>query len=326
MKKNRIVVLLLSLIILGNTISVKAEPSEDGTYTHGDYKIKINGIKLNVYKMEKDPTSSDDSVLEEDNENFMNKIPTRTYNLESTDYTINPDIKDTKMSEIDTLLINLNLNITNEKLKTILQQELSETTENLYYVTDIVASYQLIQYPDKFNHFYDINLFRDLDLAFVSSSKPKEVTITEEQNQVFNMIVTNINEETDEKELIYETKWTEENNLSLFILNYLALSTEEITSWTAKPQKIIMFHSLTNMDDLISSLSEAQNGDDNNDDGVLINPSTSMETDDNKNQVIKTPNTALETPTYMYIISISCIIIGLGTMGVAFYREKRNVK
>ena len=50
------------------------------------------------------------------------------------------------------------------------------------------------------------------------------------------------------------------------------------------------------------------------------------ETNGNTNEVIKTPNTAFETPKYLYIISISCIIIGLGTMGVAFYREKRNAK
>lgn len=325
MKKSRIIVLIfLSLFIIGNTICVKADTPVDETYTHGEYKFKINGIKLNVYKMEEDPTLSDGGIKEEDNENFSNKIPFRTYNLESTDYTINPEIKDTTISGLDTLLIDLNLNITDEKLRTILQQELSETTDNMNYMIDLVVRYQLTEYPEKYTYFYDMNAIRDLDLSFTNESGPKETTITEEQNQVFNLIAITINEETNEKEIIYETEWTAENNLALYNMNYLALSSEKITNWTTKPQKIMMFHSLSNMDELISTLAEVEQDDEN--EGALINPSTSMETSGNKNEVIKTPNTAIEPPKILYIISISCIVMGLGTMGVALYREKRNAK
>lgn len=318
MKKIKIIGIILLMFI---TTNVYAEPvSWPNTFTHGDYTFDITGVKLNVYKMETD-SNDEDSILETDKNNYLNQIPTKTYNLPTTEYTINPEAIDETWNENDTTFINLNLNLTTAKLGTILQEEIANTTDSKRYIIDLVVSYKLTNYPNTYQHFYSFNTMKDWFMK-EDLDTPREIDITAEQQQVLNIISIEKDEE-GAVELFYESEIDEGHLIEIYIDNYLILSQTEATSFEDITGKIIMFHNIDNIEKILEEVDT--NFDDYTED-ELLNPATATEPAAPKDVVVKTPNTAEKVPTYVYILSISCIILGLSIMGYAYYRSKKGLR
>ena len=86
MKKLKIIGIILIMFL---TTNVYAEEPAVNTFTHGNFTFNITGVKLNVYKMEKNPNNND-NLLEADENNYFEQIPTKTYDLSATEYPISP--------------------------------------------------------------------------------------------------------------------------------------------------------------------------------------------------------------------------------------------
>lgn len=319
MKKIKIIGIILLMFI---TTNVYAEPvSWPNTFTHGDYKYEITEVKINIYEMKLD---SNDNVDENDSNNYLTKNPTNTFSLVPDEFTIEPEYKDDKMSNIDATYINLNLNITKEDLENLLADEIAAATTTKSYYADLVVTYKLLNYPSAYQHFYQLNTLSAFAGEEVSTG-PTETDITHEQEQVINTIIIE-KTESGSTDLYYETR-IGDNFLELFITNYLALSDESIASWGIDPDYIIMFHNIENIEKLIENYN--YNDLNNYDDDYIeeaLNPKTGTEAPSQTDVVVKTPNTAEKIPTYMYILSISCIILGLSIMGYAYYRSKKGLR
>lgn len=318
MKKIKIIGIILLMFI---TTNVYAEPvSWPSTFTHGDYEYEITGVKLNVYEMK---LNSDNDVDENDSNNYLTKNPTNTINLASNEFTIEPEYKDDKMSNIDATYINLNLNITKENLENLLANEIAAATTTKSYYVDLIVTYKLLNYPSAYQHFYQLNTLASF--AGEGSTGPTETDITQVQEQVINTIIIE-KPESGSTELNYETR-IGDNFLEIFITNYLALSDESIASWGIDPDYIIMFHNIENIEKLIENYNyNGLNDYDDDDIEGALNPKTGTEAPSQTDVVVKTPNTAEKIPTYVYILSISCIILGLSIMGYAYYRSKKGLR
>lgn len=304
----------LALLLCFITTNVYAEPvTWPNTFTYGEYQYQIEGVSLRVYTLEKE--EGEDEVTEESFNNFINEVMTKEIPLSSTNYTINPEYRTEKINGIDNILVNLNLNITKEQLESLLSEELSNITPDRRYIAELAVNYKLTQYPQNYQHIYSSGYLRAL-VNFFLNKLPEEQDMTKTIHQVFNAATISYNEETNEPELLYENTLTEENEIGNYVLNYLELFENAYSEDNQSPSKILMFYNIDNIDYLIENLNSIES--DIEDDVNVDNPKTSI-----TDEVIAIPNTAEKVPTYMYIISISCIIIGLLTMGYAIYRDRR---
>ena len=318
MKKIKIIGIILLMFITTNVYAAPvAWPS---TFTYGDYEYEITGVKLNIYEMKLD-SENGNNVDDNDSNNYLTKNPTDTFNLDPADFTIEPEYKDDKMDNIDATYINLNLNITKEHLENLLADEIAAVTTNKAYYVDLVVTYKLLNYPNTYQHFYQLNtlsIFAEDEL----DTGPTETNIALEQEQVINTIIIE-KTESGPTELNYETR-IGDNFLQIFITNYLALSKDGMASWGINPDYIIMFHNVENIEELIESYNGI-NDYDEDDVEEALNPKTGSEATAG-DVVVQTPNTAEKTPIYMYVLSISCIVIGLSIIGYSYYRSKKGLR
>ena len=297
----------LIIILCFSVINVYAEPTTwPNTFTHEDYEYKIEGISLRVYKLEK---NSDGELTEESNNNYINDIPTKEIALPASSYTINPEYKTTKITGTDTILIDLNLNITGEQLKTLLAEELSNTTETKYYIAEFAVNYKLTQYPQKYKHIYNTNFIRSLT-KILSNETPEEQDMTKTINQVFNAALVDYDKDTNSSKITYENTITSENGIGNYVLNYLSLYENEY-SLNTSASKLLMFYNIDNIDYLIENLNNVEYNFDEN-------PKTSV-----TDEEINVPNTAKSVSNYIYIISISSIILGLLVIGYTINKRKK---
>ena len=161
----------LIILLCFSVINVYAEPTTwPNTFTYEDYEYQIEGVSLRVYMLEKN--SNSETTTEDSINNYLNEVPIKEISLPSSAYTINPEYKTTQITGTDTILINLNLNITKEQLKTLLAEELSNVTETKSYIAEITVDYKLTQYPQKYQHIYNTNIIRSM-LEIVLNIEPQ---------------------------------------------------------------------------------------------------------------------------------------------------------
>ena len=302
------------MLLCFSVINVYAEPTTwPNSFTYEDYQYQIEGVSLRVYKMERDLNS--DEVTSESANNYINEVPVKEIPLSSSSYTINPEYKTAQLNGIDSILVDLNLNITKEQLETFLAEELSNVTATKNYWVEIAVNYKLTQYPQKYQHIYNTNLMRTIGNSLMNQA-PAEQDMTKTIHQVFNAAILTYDEGTNTAKLDYENTITENNGVGNFVLNYLGLYENAYSENNTSPSKIFMFYNIDNIDYLVENLSRIEsNAEDNSN---LENPKTSV-----TDQKVSVPNTAKGVPNYIYVISISCIVFGLLVIGYTFHKRKR---
>ena len=131
---------------------------------------------------------------------YVSGEPTRVISLSPSDITPNIKYQVDKFDDVNTLFIDLNHNLTKEKLETLLQQEIAATTKEKQYIVDLCVKYTLTKIPEKYQFFYNYDVTRQLLGSVLSGggSVPK-LDMTKSNQQVLNRITIQVPEvETEE--------------------------------------------------------------------------------------------------------------------------------
>lgn len=334
--KNKIILIGIMIIgIIFGTINVHAEEitpqantSWPVTLTYNDYGYTIEGVELRVYRFNSDNTKTETKeengitttiTTSEESIKYINDEPTKVINLSPTDYTINPEYKEDKLNNYSAIFIKLNLNITQEKLETLLKEELNQVTDKISYITEIVVNYKLTKAPETYKYFKNINTIKELARLFIPDVEQKDnlsgINIT--NSQVFNIALLTL-DESGNKKLNFESTLSKNSDSAIYSLNYLALSSKEIKieAENDEIEQMIMFHNYDNIEFLIENFKKIE--DDAED---TIKNSTSTNTDNA--QVVNVDNTAAEVQKYVYVMSI--ISIMLGSISIVLVLNKKKI-
>ncbi len=326
--KRFIKTILVALLLIIN-INVYAEDAWPKTITHNGFTIIIEGFDLRIYKVDTNAETHDISIVTEngvinatgttDGENYMNEIPTRIINLNPSDFTINPEFTDDILVERNTTFINLNLNITKEKLQELLSEEFNQTNEDRGYMIELVVNYKITELPDKYTFNYKNNFMRDYVVGVGDKTATRALDTTKTNYQVLNFIALTMDSEEDEKMIYYETTIddTPGGGISAYIYNYQLFSEVEGGADNTKNQ-VILFHNITNIDKLKETAIYLENftatiGDFSFDD---INPLTST--------AVQVPNTAAYKPNIVFLAGGVLILYGIAFLLFATYNNKKK--
>ena len=206
---------------------------------------------------------------------YLKEQPTKVISLDPTKYTINPEFKKDKLSDINAILVDLNLDLTKEKLQAILEEEMESATLEKSYIVDIVVKYKVNNYPEGFTNYYRFNYFRDFIYALYSLSDATngtntyeqlgvnpEINIENETNQILNIAVIGKSSEESEVEFHYETDLEKEEGWVDYVKNFMILSPKELellkVSFNDEEQdnsgiQLLMFHDIDDIDYLIEN-------------------------------------------------------------------------
>lgn len=303
----------------GDLNTIESKPEEENTswpkkFIYQEYEYSIEGIDLYVYEIDDSKTKTEEKeengvtvtvTTNEDAIKYIKEEPTKVIKLDPKEFTISPEYKEEKLNGYDTMFIDLNLNITKEKLKELLNTEYEKTTKTINYMIDMNVRYKIIKYPEIYKHFMKVNTFRTFFGIFTGdmTTGSKIINPQEENYQTINTIQIGIPEETNEKTLMYENVLNDENEIAMFILNYTALSSKEINiaDKNSQPDKLIMFHNVDNIEYLIENFNKVED-DANQQIEEIIKPE--------KDQYVNIPDTAAKISVFVYIISVTVILIG----------------
>ena len=301
-------------------------------YTTNDYDYTIEGVVLKIYKLDSNntvtSTNNDNGTTStvttnEDSIAYINGVPTKTVNLAKSDYTINPELSKNKLGEINTSFVDLKLDLTKEKLESILEEEINSTTKDISYIIEISLKYKITRYPEKYRYFLNINSLRFLISAFGSPeiTYTPETNINETLSQVLNIVIIEKKDENSETKLTFETELNKDNNISSYIFNPLILSEEEIDFASSnndliKPDKAeyLLFHNISNIQFLIDNYNTIEN-DTNNEAQDTIK-------DTIKDLEVEVPNTSKNKS--IVIAMIGTIITLTGVILIAYTIRMRQ--
>ena len=170
MKKKIILVFMLLLTVFmfnGKNVYADDPVTWPKSFTSDNYDYSIEGLVLKVYKIDKTKTTTstdpDDDSTSEVNEDLLAYIqgnPTSTITLNPSDFTIDPIVREVKLQDVKTTLIDINLNITKEKMEELLVDEIESVTDNVSFRVELVLNYKMTRYPTKYTKFQNVNLER----------------------------------------------------------------------------------------------------------------------------------------------------------------------
>ncbi len=310
-----------------------AWPKEFQT-TDSNFQYIIEGISLDIYQNDKDSekitteyntdTTHSTITYTKDEENYINKVKIKTIELSPSEYSISPVYKkDTYLLMPEVLYIDINLNLTKEKIESLVTEQIENTTDRKSYIIDVTVKYQLKNYPEKYGYGYRIDYMREFMSIGIEHTVPTLAKNTT-YSQVLNRAVTKFNEETNQKSLDYSQNFNEDNlilisDLSMLsetaIDNKIVLNEDEAQESYSKTIGI-MFHDTNNIDELINYSKEAINSDDN-DSHIPTNPITSNQ----PLEIVKAEDTALSPSMYIYIVGGLLLIVGLGLFGKVLFKK-----
>ena len=305
-------------VILNSDASIEADEETLGwpkTITHGDYSIEIQGVSLNIYEFiyttSEDGTST--TTKPKNEENFIKEIPDKTINLNAADYTINPSFIEDKFGSINALYVDLGLEITKEQIETLLSSEKASVTKDNQYLAEVSVTYKVNSYPTKYTNAFRTNYLRSFIMLFSDISVTPKIDLTQPTSQVVNGALILINEETDQPEVRFETKMDDENGVGLFAINYLQFSNSDDPNSSDDTFALIL-HNMDNIEYLIENLQYIES-----------NASDYIDGDETlKDQEVQVPNTGKMVSIYLYLLSVSIILIGIG---IIFYTiNKKAIK
>lgn len=168
MKKKITSIFVLLLLMIGISNVNAEEKTEIKKVGEGEnFVVKYNdenqftvkGISLNIYE-------ENEETKNEDSEKYFNEQPLKTINIPLEDIEISPTYKEDKVFGNPTLYINLNYNLTEEKLRSYLQEQIESVTEEKSYIVDIMLNYSLDSYPSEYTKFYRYQFLRGLVNGF----------------------------------------------------------------------------------------------------------------------------------------------------------------
>lgn len=300
MKKKALFVLLIITLMI-STINVNAEEAAwPKIFTNGEYEYSIEGIILNLYEVSKSDSSHDEG-MPITTANFLNDVPTRTIEINADGYTINPEYKERKIGMADGMVIDINLNITKEKLESLLQSELA-TTDTKKYLVELAVKYKFNEMPEIYTHTYKVNLFKSLiNIMLNSGDNLKPINMKEINYQVVNLMTIDKNDETGAKELTVDLNPGRDSEFAINIINYQELFEKAATSSEEVPSYVIMFSNSDNMDSILDSLEEVEE-EEKNEQAEKIGQ--------NDEEVVKVEDTALSSQIYLYAASLISLLLG----------------
>lgn len=297
-----------------DTISLTTLPKQ---YLFDGYEFTIEGFDLRVYEIDNE---NDDEGWD----HYTNNEPDKIIPITDGIITISPTTDSTTLYDVSTTLVDLNLTLTKEQIEELLINESINPTSETSYLTEITVKYKLTKSKIESAYMYNFSLFKAFTNLLLGREWRNKVLLNETIAQPINIAIYSYDEETNNNDLFYETKLTEENNFDTLILNYLILSTDELSDSNDRGDALLMFHSLDNIDYLIDNLTEIE--DDTNDSGddikdeILNHPTTST-TKDTTNQIVKVDNTLSKIPKYFIAISIFMIILGTTLISYTLGKE-----
>lgn len=293
--KKKIMIIMTIITLMLCIKDVNAEDAWPQSFTYNSYTYSIEKVSLNVYEY------NDDSS--EGRTNYSNESPTTTIDLAASDYTIAPDSKDSTILGIPAVLINLNLNVTNSSLTQLLASQMTavEQDSKKSYLVDLVVSYKITAHPDNLAYAYKANAIRSQSGSVMGVVNTNGITLDSTNTQVINTIVIDKNDDSGEVYLYYEDQYASDNGVGLFAFNYTLLTEGEYTDVTATPpttSQIVMFHNLTNIDELVANAASIKPG------------STPQPTPEQ----VKVPSTAWGNSSTSVLFGILLMMIGTFTV------------
>lgn len=324
MKKKLLGILLLSICIFthGKTVLADTLPKE---YEHDGYTYSIEGFALRVYDFELDKeeetsintvTITKDSMFKYVSDRYSDEIV-----LTLEDLTYNPTYHEEVINDLNVTMIDLGVNITEEKLRSLLQDKFSSINEDKNYYVELVVKYKFKSMPDKYTTIKSLDFYK----AVLLFSNIEDLNDLENINEYYYhdvRAITNsftLNEENVQRisnfiirsnELEYTKDITEEDAISLFSLTVLSDEEEE-------DQKTIIFTNVNSTkkiaDGITKFLEENESGDDTD---VPDNPETGTE--------IKVPDTAMNHSMIPMMIGILISMIGLGVIAYTIRKKSMN--
>ncbi len=337
MMKKYILLLILPLLLFVTIPNVYAD-GDDAPWpkvfqiTDENLQYLIEGISLDIYQTDKNSeqitvevnegTSHGTITMSKDEQNYINKVKTKTIELSPTEFSISPVYKKDLFLDIpSTLYIDIDLNLTKEKLQTLLAEEIQNTTADKHYIIDVNVKYQLQNYPEAYGYAYQLDYLRELVGAGLSHTLPT-LTKNTSYTQAINRAVTSINEQTNEKSLDYEPNYNGTSDV-LLIADLVVLSKNkiekagELDGDNADKVLGIMFHDMNNVDELIAAMKSSETPTTNPTTDPGNNPITSYQ----PNEVVKAEDTAAFASYYIYIIGGLFLIIGVGLFSKILFKK-----
>ena len=318
-------IIIITLIVVLN-MNVNAEAAWPKTITNQGFTISVEGIDIRCYRLDKsqpkktltitneDGTTSSITTTE-DGENYLYENPTKIISLDPNEFTINPEIKEDKLDKINTSFIDLNLNLTKEKLVNLLSAELTDVSEDISYQIEIMVKYKITDYPEKYKYNYKTSLIREFMNMFLGSTAndSRMLDLTKTNYQMINMSAATYNTNTNKVEYLYEDKLgeNEELDISQAVLNFQVFS-ESKEEEEAGNGYVIMFHNVDNIEYLINNINQIEEKPIKND----VNPLTSVQ--------VKVPNTASYAPNMTFVIGGVCIMFGIALLFIATYINQKK--
>lgn len=330
MKKNIIKILVFTFLILGFTnvhaeeVPVKNLPKDFKSQETGGYEYTIEGFDLRVYSTK----VVNDSEMDEAFDKYLAETPDKTIPLTFDDLSINPESKETTINEIPSTIVDLNLNLTQEKLKNYLKTEYESATPSKAFLVELVVKYKLTKQKIDTTYKYKIDFVRNFVKLFEEGKyNPESFELNTTLTQTLNILLVRYDNNTKQNIVEYYTEATEENKIAAYILNYLDFSNQNISeqgSENKTSSNIFMLHNIDNIDYILESLQESN--DDKKDDAQdaidnIKDKIPGTETGTNTKQEVAVGNTAATIPSYFYIISIIMVITGIGIIGYTVVKE-----
>ena len=326
MKKIIINIFILLLLIVG-TVKVNAEEKKEIKKVgegesfivkyNDENQFTIKGISLNIYE-------SNEEKKNEDSDKYFNEQPLKTINIPIEDIVISPTYKEDKVFGNQALYINLNYNLTEEKLKLYLQEQIESVSADKSYMIDIMLKYSLDSYPSEYTKFYRYQFLRGSVKAFENvfgdeNANPYTNMEINPENDITQLLNSCLIEKEDDEVVFtyYDTaeQLANEENLGQAI-NFLIESKTELKSGDSSFDKLILFHNLSDEEYFINSIKEQaaeENIDTPSSENFSINPKTDISDEKNEDdaQIVKVDNTSANKNSIIVFLSIFMIIMGV---------------
>lgn len=325
MKNKMIKITLLLLICLFYTNNVYAKENWPQIINAEDYKLSIEGIKLKVYpidennKEERTQTNEDGSTTtyttSPEIEKYLSGEATKIIDIEPEGLDFFTTVKYETINESPSAFIGLNLNISKERIESLLTEEYNSVTETKQYIIELVAQTKIIEVPDGVTSIEKNSIMKSLMTIFSPSENNTTINLNETTDIAMNTLAIGVNSETGQKSFNYIDEDEEQ------MVYYLDM----ITFNYGENSQMISIHNYREeqIDTVIETLKNLSEGtmDDPENDIVndIIGDNTNPNTNNSNTQEVKVVNTGSFVKKYKYIISI-------GVLGLGFLLIYKNTK
>ena len=232
--------------------------------------------------------------------------------------------KEDKVFGNQALYINLNYNLTEEKLKLYLQEQIESVSAEKSYMIDIMLKYSLDSHPSEYTKFYRYQFLRGFINALENvfgdeNANPYTNMEINPENDITQLLNSCLIEKEDDEVVFtyYDTaeQLTNEENLGQAV-NFLIESKTELKSGDSSFDKLILFHNLKDEEYFINKIREKaaeENIDTPSSEDFSINPKTDISDEKSQDdaQIVKVDNTSANKNSIIVFLSIFMIVMGV---------------